>query len=153
MDESEVGAERIKEMKIENDKQADELLAALKEYYHEPVMPISKYCNALRAWANALSDRSYDHPNEKRFADLESQVRHVFLQIQKSNMLYRLLYRGEPARTIKCPKHLGKWSFSFSEICEHGCQLTGWLPEKKEENQLVDIKVDGQVVGTVTMKK
>lgn len=52
------------------------------------------------------------------------------VSIRKSNLLYRLLYKGEALRSSPCPAHKGKWSGlgSFDEPdCPHGCGFTGWL--------------------------
>lgn len=51
--------------------------------------------------------------------------------IRKSNLLYRLLYGGEPLRTQPCPEHQGVWSgigTPDKPDCPHGCGFTGWLP-------------------------
>lgn len=55
--------------------------------------------------------------------------------VGKSSMLDRLLYGREKLRTVKCPKHDGRWTgipmppdWPNSNHCKHGCQLTGWLP-------------------------
>lgn len=55
----------------------------------------------------------------------------VELSIRKSNLLYRLIYCGEKLRTQKCPQHKGRWSgIEFGDnVCPHGCELTGWIPE------------------------
>lgn len=62
-------------------------------------------------------------------------VARVFLMIKKSSLLARMLYGGEPLRTKRCPEHDGKWSGlewtmrdGSSNVCPHGCQLTGWIP-------------------------
>ncbi len=121
-------------------------------------MPIGRYCSALRTWEQALVakvDRELEalHPgldgksgkgaeelanitfykeykagrHPRSLAQLE-QVTDTFRMIRKSNLLARLLYAGETLRTVPCPEHKGKWSGVGD--CKHGCQLTGWLPEK-----------------------
>lgn len=100
-------------------------------------------------------------------------VRHIFRQISKSNLLARILYNGEKVRTRTCPEHKGRWSgVEWSESrCPHGCQLTGWLPEPKDEGKplpgvqavrlmpvgegkaTVVRDVDGATLGTVSMVK
>ena len=64
------------------------------------------------------------------YRQVVDNVNFVFLQITKSALLDRLLYCGESLRTEMCPTHKGRWSGLFGE-CEHGCQLTGWLPNEK----------------------
>lgn len=55
--------------------------------------------------------------------------RKLSIAIEKSSLLYRLLYLGEPLRTQKCPVHLGVWHGIQPVPCPHGCGLTGWLPK------------------------
>lgn len=45
-------------MKIENEEQANEALAALSRYFREPVMPVGRYCEKLRAWQRAIDERA-----------------------------------------------------------------------------------------------
>lgn len=120
------------------DEEAQAMLKQLSEHFREPVMPVSKYCAALDTWHRALitegSGRSKSSSNE----ELASMVSHVFLQIRKSNLLYRLIYAGETLRTEKCPDHKGRWSgCSWSDTpCEcqkmqngkYDSNVTGWLP-------------------------
>lgn len=54
----------------------------------------------------------------------------VWIAIEKSNLLYRLLYLGESLRIAPCPQHKGHWSGDFGS-CLYGCGMTGWLREKK----------------------
>jgi hypothetical protein len=53
------------------------------------------------------------------------------LNLQKSNLLWRLIYRGQPLRTEMCPLHQGQWSGCAWDPCPHGCSdgnnVTGWL--------------------------
>ncbi len=74
------------------------------------------------------TERDYELDRLRGYQDEGERVGGVFLQIGKSNLLARLLYGGEPLRSTPCPTHKGKWSGCFGE-CEHGCELTGWLPE------------------------
>jgi len=71
---------------------------------------------------------------------LSQEIDHVFMQIQKSNLLARLIYCGETLRTERCPAHQGFWSgCDFGpDGSECACQkmqkggfdsnVTGWLP-------------------------
>jgi len=45
-------------MKIENEEQAQEALKALQTFYSQPVMPINRYCEALRTWQRVVEDRT-----------------------------------------------------------------------------------------------
>ena len=52
--------------------------------------------------------------------------RYTEITIAKSSFLYRVLYLGEPLRTVRCPVHQGHWSgAAMFEGCE--CGGTGWL--------------------------
>ena len=97
------------------DEEAERMLVALKKHFGEPVMPISKYCGALKTWSECLTDRADSTPSESpdkvRHTATANEVRHVFLQISKSCLLDRLLYVGEPGpRKEPCPVHKGVWS-------------------------------------------
>ncbi|MFO0579096.1 MAG: FHA domain-containing protein [Polyangia bacterium] len=132
-------------MKIESQAQAEELLRALSAYYQEPVLPISRYCSALEAWAGCIQMNNYRRPSAmipEGFAQPQEDghgatyaaiLPAILTDIRKSNLLYRLIYRGQPLRKRPCPQHRGHWSGWSSEPCPHGCSdgmnVTGWLPE------------------------
>lgn len=56
------------------------------------------------------------------------RIDYVFLQISKSNLLWRLIYNGEEPRITMCPEHQGHWSGCSWEPPPCGCDLIGWLP-------------------------
>ena len=173
--------------------EAEAMLKQLSAHFKEPVMPVSRYCHALKTWQRALyerasrlmeslypvvhsSERTPDgratpeteaalalyraerdvtdriaaahragqEPTDRDYAleDLRSHERlsetvgQVFLQIQKSNLLWRLIYGGQELRTTPCPEHKGKWSGCMwpkdeKDVCAcmDGCNVTGWLPD------------------------
>jgi len=111
------------------DEEATAMLAELKKHFHEPVMPISRYCDGLRTWQRALDERA-ERTKDKSHRGMADDVAFIFMQIGKSALLDRLLYGGEKLRTEMCPKHQGHWSGlpGLHNDCEHGCELTGWLP-------------------------
>ncbi len=39
------------------DDEAEAMLKVLSRHYHQPVMPINRYCKALRTWQTVLDDR------------------------------------------------------------------------------------------------
>ena len=113
------------------------MLDRLTKYFGEPVMPVSRYCDALRTWARAVGENGYgaDHRLPEAIAQVE-------LAVSKSNLLARLIYGGEELRTKKCPVHNGHWSGCIFETpicatpeypdgCLSGADVTGWLPSKK----------------------
>lgn len=67
--------------------------------------------------------------------------RKVWITVEKSNFLYRVLVLGQPVRIRACPAHKGHWSgiptplawvrdrlyFDDPYVC--GCEGTGWLPK------------------------
>lgn len=57
------------------DEEAEVLLKQLKEHYHQPVMPISKYCKALTTWTTCLQDR-VDREKEKAFPGISGPLSH-----------------------------------------------------------------------------
>lgn len=111
------------------EEQAQEMLVKLTKHYNQPVLPISKYCNAFRTWFDCMADAQIDTDNKST----SEFFRYLGVDISKSNLLYRLIYLGEELRTEKCPEHKGHWSgISFDNPCPHGCDvsdgnITGWL--------------------------
>jgi hypothetical protein len=121
----------------------DETKRFMEEYKAgTPVMPVSFFCDFLEEWADAYGEplrREETHEGEadqrRRFVD---GIRHVFLQIRKSNLLWRTIYRGERLRTEPCPEHRGRWSgcalpeeTDCKGACSFGGNVTGWLPTKE----------------------
>lgn len=103
-----------------------------------PVMPVSFFCDFLKQWALLAStpypEEQHDQENKIRQESGE-RARDVFLQIRKSNLLWRLIYAGEPLRTVPCPEHKGRWSGCNKPedtACKGACMfesnVTGWLP-------------------------
>lgn len=132
--------------------EAKAMLERLTKHYGDPVMPVSRYCAALNLWASALrmkADRLslIQDPNEhvkdeaasaEKFAD---KVGDVFMQITKSNLLWRLIYAGESLRKEECPVHKGCWSgCAWNDDPKNNCDcqrmqrggvganVTGWIP-------------------------
>ncbi len=118
------------------DEEVAALLAQLQAHYGEPVLPISRYCDAFRKWAEAMiSLNSKTPPNDRQHVHGASYARMlptVLTDIRKSNLLGRLLYAREPFRSKPCPLHKGTWSgLEWPDSkCPHGCGYTGWLPEQ-----------------------
>lgn len=121
-------------MGIQNDEEAEELLKKLSKHYQQPVMPVQRYCEALKTWADCLETAASEDDEagtRPRFKYLMPMLDDVRLAISKSNLLWRLIYGGEKLRTKKCPEHKGRWSglSSPDNDCEHGCDFTGWVPD------------------------
>ena len=132
-------------------EEAEAMLQRLSLHFGCPVMPIERYCAALRLWQTAyrekaiglkakldagetkisfetkLRDRvsTWDRDVEQEFkvaCDTSKQIDFVFMQIAKSNLLARLLYEGESLRTEPCPVHKGFWSgCAWNENPEDDC--------------------------------
>lgn len=127
------------------DEEAEEMLKALEAHYRQPVMPVKRYCDALRTWAECLREK-YDEEKDKArwrsFGNIVPHLESFNLAISKSSLLFRLIYIGEKLRTKKCPIHKGRWSgleFPADEEhgikgneCPHGCNLTGWIHEEND---------------------
>lgn len=89
--------------------------------------PPGGYCNCARYWSE--QDKRWMTP-------VVEALNHLQLPIRKSNLLFRLIYLGEPLRTEKCPEHKGHWTgcwFDRSCDCQSGYDVTGWLPTPKSE--------------------
>lgn len=100
---------------------------------HEPVLPVSDYCNALYEWLELVQKVAQEQPGRYPDFDKIAEVApRLTLSIEKSNYLLRRIYMGEPHRTEPCPIHKGKWSGWKLEPCPAGCSsdlnITGWLP-------------------------
>lgn len=130
-------------------------------------------CEAIFTWSRIMSERlKEDQLNEDGWGQAQNVWRlnsktkkhdqyitpsevmgNLPLWMTKSNLLYRLIYLGEPLRTEKCPIHKGQWSGCrfFQDPCD--CQkiilpdgrvvidsnVTGWL---LEGNPPIDKKAD-----------
>lgn len=103
-----------------------------------PVMPVTFFCEALETWARVLGEshptERYPKENDERRVNAD-RASGVFLQIRKSNLLWRMIYCGEPLRKDRCPEHKGRWSgcnlpedTSCKGVCMFGGNVTGWLP-------------------------
>lgn len=115
--------------------EAELMLAKLAVHFREPVLPVSRYCNSLRTWRECVIEawKSDGATEESRFSGLVRSIWDVELAIDKSSLLDRLIYWGEPLRTRKCPKHQGHWSGLPHPANNCECGLTGWLPEPESE--------------------
>lgn len=112
------------------DEEVTEMLSKLRAHFNEPVLPMSRFCDAIRTWASCIESANED--GTKKYAHGSGYVTvlpHVLCDIQKSNLLARLLYLNEPLRTQKCPVHKGHWDGQASLLngCTYGCNGTGWL--------------------------
>lgn len=105
--------------------------AELEQHYGVPVMPVTQYCEAIWAWFRCIEERDGD----KYYAPMLGGIRN---DIQKSALLWRLIYRGEKLRVEQCPIHKGRWHGSIwcgPNVCEHNCDGTGWLPLPGDEHK------------------
>jgi hypothetical protein len=126
--------------KIRNDAEAQELLAKLEDYYHQPVLPLRSFCKAIETWMECIIKNNTE-PELVRH-DLESGRRYykhlpqLKIDIRKSNLLGRLLFAKESLRSKMCPKHKGHWDgrAMFFEKCPHDCGGTGWLKERSSDS-------------------
>lgn len=127
-------------MKIETEEQAAEALAALAAFYRQPVMPLKRFCAAISTWARCTERANGMHahevpegaelrPNTPASRSYAQYLGAILRDIRKSNLLHRLLYRGELLRTRPCPSHKGRQGAFDPVPCPHGCDFTGWLRE------------------------
>lgn len=115
------------------------MLQQLAQHYGVRVVPVTDYCDALTAWVGALGEKvkRMDAGNEREDGTALRKAHEclshpaVYMTIYKSACLGRMIYGGEKLRTTMCPEHKGQWQGISSDAnggCEHGCNLTGWLP-------------------------
>ena len=115
-------------------EQAQQMLLELAEHFNEPVMPVSKYCSSLKTWAIAIQESQQNADNRiiGHGHTYHMHLNAIVRDIMKSNLLYRLIYDGQPLRVRPCPTHKGRWSGCHAEPCPDGCSdggnVTGWLP-------------------------
>lgn len=123
------------------DAEVAEMLAKLKAHFHEPVMPVSEYCSAIKTWFRAIealnNGDDTKNPESRQGHTYWRFLRSIEIDIRKSNLLYRMIYHGDPLRSEKCPEHQGHWDGQAQMLlgCTYGCGGTGWLllPEQKWE--------------------
>jgi hypothetical protein len=107
------------------------MLEQLSAYYGQPVKPVGDFCATIRKFVNTVIEAS-DHPDACKYDNKADRLASAILDVEKSNLLYRMLYLGEEPRTKRCPVHKGRWSGCVFEDghceCQHGANVTGWLP-------------------------
>jgi hypothetical protein len=133
-------------------KQVEAMLLQLREHYHQPVMPVGAYCDAFRSWLTAIEDAVKREPGSLELSGMLERLRDVQTDVFKSNMLYRLLYLGEPVRTEMCPIHKGHWSGCASpeRECPHcmsGSDVTGWVGPTQADRTNAMKEAFGKIYG------
>lgn len=119
------------------DPEAEAALKALCKHYRQPVLPLSRFCEAVRTWFRAIernnTDPSLGRPGRHtQGKDYFEQLRNIERDISKSNLLARLLHAGEKLRTVPCPEHKGHWTGDGK--CQ--CEGTGWLREPEDQMKI-----------------
>ena len=111
---------------------------AAYEKYKAEFLGVKDYFARANAEERQVNEREYKLMELKRYEAEAEKTGHVFLQILKSNLLWRLLYCGEELRPTRCPEHKGKWSGIEGPDyqCPHKCHLTGWI--RKEDTPVPD---------------
>lgn len=107
---------------------------------------VTSVCAAFRTWGKVTDNNRW--PTE--------------FEAYKSNLLYRLIYLGEPLREVKCPKHDGHWSgCKWRDYCDcqkvinpddglvyYDSNVTGWLladnPPITGQCQSISLHYDGK---------
>lgn len=129
------------------DDQATEMLLELRAHFKEPVLPMSKFCGAMRSWFECIVQNNTNqelivdlkHPEYQHGHEYYKILRRLEIDITKSNLLWRLLYGNQQVRKTKCPEHKGRWSGCTAEPCEHGCSngldITGWIAEPEDQDK------------------
>ena len=144
----------MKKDAIRSKEEAHELLRRLEQFYGQPVLPLSNFCDAMELWMDcivknntepALMQEGINH-GQKYF----EYLKFMRIDIRKSNLLGRLLYAKEPLRTRMCPIHKGHWNGQamFFEKCNLLCDGTGWLRERPDDGGYTGINiVEGKIEG------
>lgn len=116
--------------KILTEEEAELLLKKLSKFYGQPVFPMKKFCDGITTWFRCI-EKLEDKEGRTPGKEYKHHLRTIERDILKSSLLGRIFYGGEDLRTDMCPKHKGTWSGLGD--CPFGCELTGWLPNSKEE--------------------
>lgn len=97
-------------------------------------MLMDHFCASLTQWSEAIEDNVRRNGKDAHGAAYAGLLPFIRRDISKSGLLARLIYGGEKLRTVMCPVHRGEMDTAMwigaSPACKHGCQGTGWLPEK-----------------------
>ena len=130
-----------------SEEEVSDTLARLETHFGEPVMPVSRYCSAIMTWFRAIENlhrrevetthggkpfKTWEWvPEDAREGQGHSYahlLRRIELDISKSNLLHRLIYRKQKLRMTKCPEHNGRYDgHAMLFGCAYGCDGTGWL--------------------------
>lgn len=116
------------------DDEAEAMLKQLTAHYRSPVMPLRRFCDALQMWIDCVEQGIRENPlnGSQQGLGYAKHLMHIMIDISKSALLGRMFYGGEKPRTVKCPRHQGHWEgIPGLTTCEHGCHLTGWLPNEE----------------------
>jgi hypothetical protein len=117
---------------------------------------VSDFCQIMETWAwiwmkPLATDDKFQREYRKEFA---TDWRYIHYKIRKSNLLYRMLCRGEELRMRPCPTHKGRHGSRVPDavlengvlqklprVCECQCEdyLTGWLPNEPEGPQQLEL--------------
>lgn len=150
------------------DAEVAEMTEKLQKHFGQPVLPMSRFCNAIRIWFRAVETNNTDPgltagkaPDALFGSDYFKHLRRIEIDISKSNLLARLLYGGEPLRTEKCPAHGGHWDGHAQVIlgCTYGCEGTGWLktPERVQSwlagIRRLENKTDAEIIALAAAGK
>jgi hypothetical protein len=109
------------------------MLKLLTEHFQQPVLPMRRFCAAISQWFRCIEELNTDPEEEKQWCqgnEYWMHLRKIETDIQKSNLLYRLLYVGEKFRTEKCPAHKGHLTFAQEQVEGCTCDGTGWVPQE-----------------------
>ena len=139
-----------------------EMLDELQAHFGEPVRPVSEYCQAFYDWHKAIIEKvKRVEAGEEResmegyYEGIRDALNTLVIPIRKSNYLWRRIYGDGFHRTEMCPEHKGRWSgYSHDRACDYGCNhgydITGWLPELHEfvekPEDVEPVFEDGKVV-------
>ena len=95
------------------------------------LMTADEHCSILWKWLSLIERRAKMENAPHSFKRIAAAGDIIRLAVTKSSYLGRRLYGGETHREVECPFHQGRWSGvpSPGNDCDHGCGLTGWLPQ------------------------
>lgn len=111
------------------DEEAKALLARLSRHYGEPVMPVSRYCRALRDWQRVLAERA-TRLRDQLFPDLQLDWRDKDNEERRenANKAYGAALRNPYAEGHPHPAHkyveLRQFESAYDQVTDVFRQIT-----------------------------
>lgn len=107
----EAGAQELAVPAMLDGALVESMLSDLSVFFGARVMPVSKYCEIFQKWAQTVQEESrkssgdpigYPTDNLSSLQGLAKRLELARLDVKKSSLLARMLYKGEEPRVARC---------------------------------------------------